>query len=186
MPAGLQGQQGWQQPNVQQQHGAHPMQPNVQQQHGAHPMQQSPQQQTGMQHQQPYQGQYSVQPNLISSSDTQSMLQATGTAKMILEQTERMSQQVNSAVRGQQMSDTELDLTARAAEEVLSTVMRARMSRQTMHAGRQQGAHPMQPPMQQEQQSLPPLQQQSPGQQVPQSSHSLSQQQQAMPQQQHT
>ena len=45
---------------------------------------------------------------------------------MILEQTERMSQQVNSAVRGQQMSDTELDLTARAAEEVLSTVMRAR------------------------------------------------------------
>ena len=57
---------------------------------------------------------------------------------VILEQTERMSQQVNSAIRGQQMSDTELDLTARAAEEVLSTVMRARMNRQTVHAGQQQ------------------------------------------------
>ena len=44
------------------------------------------------------------------------MLQATGTAKFILEQTERISQQVNSAVRGQQMSDTELDLAARHFE----------------------------------------------------------------------
>jgi hypothetical protein len=119
------------------------------------------------------------------------MLQATGTAKMILEQTERMSQQVNSAIRGQQMSDTELDLTARAAEEVLSTVMRARMNRQTVHAGQQQGGmrpshlHTAQQPMQQAQQSLPPLQQQSPVQQVPQSSHSLPQPQALHQQQQH-